>query len=111
GEWSQQGAERNRMTFNGEFMGVKFQNYRVNNGDKGWSKEGDRVKELDQKAINNDREQLYGEWLTTLVPLLDKEFRLKPLGESRAGDKPVVGLQVSRAGHLDVKLFIDPPRG
>lgn len=111
GEWLSQGATQNKLTMSGEVNGAKFDNFRVTNGEKLWTKEGDQLKELDKEAVKGDLEQLYGEWLTTLVPLLDKEFTLTPLGESRVGDKPAVGLKVVRTGRIDVKLFIDPERG
>ena len=111
GEWSAQGTELSRLTLNGDFNGVKFQNFRVINGDQGWVKQGEQLNELDKKAVNGDREQLYGEWLTTLTPMLEQEFQLTPLGESKVGETTVAGLKVSRAGNLDVKLFIDPKQG
>ncbi len=111
GEWSVQGAEQSRLSLGGEFKGVKFHNERVINGDKSWIKENDNLKESDKDTLANDKEQLYGEWITSLVPLLDKEFQLAPLGESKVGDRTAVGLKVSRKGHADVNLFIDKEKG
>lgn len=111
GEWSSQGNTQNRLTLNGDVNGAKFANFRITNGEKGWTKEGNQLKELDKKTVDGDREQLYAEWLTTLVPLLEKQFVLKPLGESKVADRPTVGLKVSSAGHLDVALHIDLERG
>lgn len=111
GEWSSQGGVRNRLTMNGEVMGIKFENFRITNGEQGWVKEGEKVRALDKKAIDGDREQLYGEWLTTLSPLLEKGVELTALGESKVGNQTAVGIKATAAGHLDVKLYIDRERG
>ena len=45
--------------------------------------------------------------VTTLVPLKERGYQLAPLGDSKVGDRDVVGIKVSAEGHQDVKLYFD----
>lgn len=83
----------------------------VLNGDKGWAKFGEDHHEMDEGAINEVKENLYAMWLTTVAPLADKALTLKPLGESKIDERPVVGVLVSQAGHRDVSLYFDKETG
>jgi acetyl esterase/lipase len=111
GEWSAQLPGQIREVVEGEYKGVKNRREKVVNGDKGWTKTNEGVAAMDPGTLQNEKEQLYGEWIATLVPLLDKDFQLTPLGESKVGDRPVRGIKVARQGHLDVNLFLDRDKG
>lgn len=83
----------------------------VLNGDKGWAKFGEDQHEMDKGAIDEVKENLYVMWLTTAAPLADKTLTLKPLGESKVDERPVLGVLVSQPGHRDVSLFFDKETG
>jgi hypothetical protein len=103
-ELSLQGATQQR--FHIEVMTFKV--LRVVNGDKGWNKLGnEKATPMSKEELAEEREQMYGVWVTTLVPLKDKAFKLAPLGEAKVGDRAAVGVRVSHAGHRDVSLFFD----
>jgi hypothetical protein len=58
------------------------------------------------------RQAAYVQRLTLLTPLLsDGAFTLTALGESQAGEVPVVGVKVARAGRRDVNLYFDKQTG
>jgi hypothetical protein len=79
----------------------------VLDGDKAWIKFGEDTNELTGDQLKEQREAHYAGWVASLLPLSDKAFQLKPLGESKVGEKPAKGVQVSRDGHRDVKLYFD----
>ena len=75
---------------------------------KGWQKLGDEATTaLSPDELDEDKATIYGQHLTTLVPLKDKGVTLTPLGEVKAGDQTLVGLRVSRDKHSDVSLYFD----
>jgi hypothetical protein len=79
----------------------------VLNGKKGWLKSHDgTVKEFDAE---DSAEQLYEEWLTTLIPLKDKDFKLTSLGKAK--DERAIGVRVSRKGHRDIDLYFHTEDG
>jgi hypothetical protein len=79
----------------------------VLNHDKGWFKDGGETHEMSKEQLAQMKETQYASWVTSLLPLKDKAFELSSLGESKVGDRPVVGIKVARKGHLDVQLFFD----
>ena len=104
GTWSYQAP--NRMHSEIQFEGVDQKVITVLDGDKGWNKT-DQTEALEGDALDEERENLYANWLTLLVPLKDKTFQLSLLGESKVGDRAVIGLKVVHRDHRDVKLFFD----
>ena len=91
-------------------MEVKAQKVTVQlaiNGDKGWRSPGGAVKEMTKPEVDELRERAYAAWLTTLLPLREKDFELKVLPEVMVGDSPAVGLQATHKDRPDVKLYFD----
>jgi len=112
GTWYTQGLDKSRTTTVVEVKGFKSTEITVVNGAKGWIKEqGDDTKELEKDALAEEKENLYFNWVTSLVPLKGKEYKLTLLGESKVNNKPVVGLGVASKGHRDIKLFFDKDTG
>lgn len=111
-EVSIEGADRARIVIESKDDGKPTKEVQVLDGDKGWTKTDDEAaKELDDAMRKDMKNWLYISWVTTLVPLRDKDFQLTPLGDSRVGNRPVVGLRVSHMGHKDVELFFDKETG
>lgn len=79
----------------------------VLNGDKGWRLGGGATQELKKQEIDDFREDAFVSWLSTLVPLKDKDITLKVIDNAKIGDDPVLALSVSSKGHGDVKLYFD----
>jgi len=111
GTWYTQGLDKSRTTITVvDIKGEKSVEITVVNGAKGWVK-GDDTKELDKEALGEEKENLYFNWVTSLVPLKGKEYKLTLLGESKVNDKPAVGITVASKGHRDIKLFFDKDSG
>ena len=79
----------------------------VLNGDKGWMKMGDDAQEMSAEQLAEQKEQQHAGYVTTLLPLKGQGYTLTALGDSKAGDRPVVGVKVSSKGHRDVSLYFD----
>jgi hypothetical protein len=113
GEWAEQGADKMRAQIEADGGGgMKFTFVRVVNGDKVWMKFGDDTQEVTGKdEITEAKEELYADWITTLLPLKEKGFELAPLGEVKVNGKPAVGVRVSHKGYRDINLFFDKDTG
>jgi serine/threonine protein kinase len=75
--------------------------------DKGWLVGGNTTKEMTKELLASQKENLYGVWVASLLPLNGKEYTFAPLGESMVDDRAVVGVTVSSNSHRDVLLYFD----
>jgi hypothetical protein len=109
-EWFMQGPEHYRI----DAQGDAFSFDQGIDGTKGWFKVepiGSGVEDMDETRLREEKEEVYLQWLTTLVPLRDKAFQLSSLGEHKVEDRPAVGIEVSHKGHRKVQLFFDKETG
>jgi hypothetical protein len=84
----------------------------VVNGDKGWEKINDDVKEIAADELAEHKEQIHSQSVINLLPLKqDKDYKLALIGDVKVGDQPAVGVRVSKKGHRDVSLFFDKAKG
>ena len=83
----------------------------VVDGDKGWVKAGGETKEMTKEQLTAQKENMYGGWVTTLLPLQDKAFTLTPLAEIKIDNRPAVGVKVAHKDHGDVTLYFDKGTG
>ncbi len=83
----------------------------VLDGDKGWMAAGGNTQELTKEQLAQQKESQYAGWVASLLPLKDKAFQLSSLGESKIGDRAVVGVKVAHKGHGDVNLYFDKGNG
>lgn len=107
GSIASQGADRFRLDM--EFV-VADRDVRVQqvlNGAKGWQKLNADVTEMDEDDLAEAKEQAYAGWVSTLVPLTDKEFKLATAGEIKVDKRPALGVKVARKGRRDVTLYFD----
>jgi hypothetical protein len=111
GEITVQGADRMKLVIDVEAGGQKFKVVNVLQGDKGWTKFGDAVKEMDKDELAEAKEQAYAGWVATLVPLKDKAFTLASIGEVEIEKKPALGVKVTSKDHRVVDLFFDKATG
>ncbi len=111
-EVSVEGSGRARILIETKEDGKLSKEIQVIDGDKGWTKTDDEeAKDLDEGTLKDMKDWLYINWVTTLVPLRDKDFQLTALGDSKAGDRAVVGIRVSHKGRKDLELFFDKETG
>ncbi len=80
-------------------------------GGRGWTVRDGKLEAMDKAEVAELRERMHSEWLTRLTPLKDKDYRLELLGVARVGDRPALGVRVSREGHRDVRLYFDKESG
>jgi hypothetical protein len=81
------------------------------NGDQGWIKTGNQTTELTKDQVASQKGRLYGGWVSSLLPLADKEFKLLPLPELEINKRPAEGVRVSRQGSPTVDLYFDKGTG
>lgn len=95
-----------------DIMGNKVSVLQVYNGQKGWLKIGDDVKDMDEDHLKELKEEGHSARIGTLVPLLqDKAYTLTALGETKVLDKPAVGVKVAAQGFREVELWFDKDSG
>lgn len=79
----------------------------VLNGDKGWVKLGDLIRECVKEELDEMREQLNAVQISHLTVLTDREYKLSPLGEEKIDDRQAIGVRVEHKGYRDIILFFD----
>lgn len=100
GNYTAQWPHQFRMEIEGVFTIVI-------NKDKGWVKTQDAVNELPAEQLKHQHEELYGGWVSSLLPLKDKSFTLSPVGEVKIDSRDAIGIRVSSKDHQDVNLYFD----
>jgi hypothetical protein len=111
GEWQVQGNKQSRAVLEIKVMNQTLTVAKTVNGDKGWMKFNDQVKDMSADELAEEKDDLYARWVSSLVPLKDKAFKLAPLGEVKIDDKAATGVRVSREGKRDVNLYFDNGTG
>jgi hypothetical protein len=110
GTW--QGLDQLRVDSEARLAGQTEKIQTVINGDKGWAKKGDMVREAPEGELPVVKDAFYALRMPHLLPgLKDKAFTLSPLGEVKIDDKPAVGVTVAHKDHKDVSLFFDKETG
>jgi outer membrane lipoprotein-sorting protein len=107
GEYAFQMPDKFRMSFKMEFGGQGVDMVVVTDGKQAWEKAAGQVQEMPREKYNEFQHQVYVMNLSQLAPLLDKSHTLTSLGESKLGDKTVVGIKVAKPGKRDVAMFFD----
>jgi hypothetical protein len=88
--------------------GASFEIVQAINGDKGWVSFDGNVTDLDSDQLKEAMEMMHVEKVINLFTIKgDKDLKFTPLGDSKVGDTPVVGIKVSKTGKRDVSLFFD----
>jgi hypothetical protein len=83
----------------------------VVNLDRGWRSAGGAIDEMPKEALDDIREEVYVDWLITLVPLKKAGFDLAPTAEKMVDGNAATGIKVSSKGHTDVRLYFDKTSG
>jgi len=81
------------------------------NGDKGWEKLNDDVKDMPAEEVAEHKEQMHSGSVTHLLVLKDKGYQLSTIGEVKVGDRTALGVHVAKKGHRDVNLYFDKDKG
>ena len=89
----------------------KLRIVRVVTRDQAWMSTGGPAAEMNKPEADELREEMYVQWLTTLVPLKEPAFQLTVLPETKVDGHSVAAIKVARAGHGDAKLCFDKQTG
>ncbi|HEV2968351.1 MAG TPA: hypothetical protein VGY55_00080 [Pirellulales bacterium] len=105
-EWFIQGYDKERtVSLDGD---NKVTEVEAINGKEGWTKDGDQATEkLSKDQLESRREEIYLNWVTMLVPLKAKGFRLSSLAETSIAGRKAVGILVVQDKHDPVSLYFD----
>src|SRR5262249_10333111 len=106
-----QGPDQQKLVIEAEVDGQKFRLVHVLNRDKCWNQLNDDTEELGAEELAEAKEEAYGEWVATLVPLKDKAFSLAPWGEVQGDGRAGEGVKAARKGHGGVNLYYDKETG
>jgi hypothetical protein len=77
----------------------------VLNGDKAWQSDGGPAVELLPARVKEVREEVYIEWISTLVPLTRSGFTLSTLPKIKVDGETAVGIKAVHKGRPDVRLY------
>jgi hypothetical protein len=102
-----------RHDFELDIKGNKIRQNLVIDGKKGWLKLMDnKPAPLTKVQHTAFRDYYYALRLSTMpMELKGKEYKLSAVGEVKVGDRPAIGIQVTRKGLPDVNLFFDKEKG
>jgi hypothetical protein len=104
GHYAMQWPNQFRMEIEGVFTMVV-------NGDQGWLKSDKGTIEMPKEMLASQKEDLYGGWVASLLPLENKAFTLAALPETKIADHAAVGVKVSHKDRSDVELYFDKEKG
>lgn len=106
GEYAVQWPGQFRMDIQGAFTIVL-------NNDKGWTDSMGTVKEMSKEELAVQMHNQRAGWISSLVPLKDKAFILKSLGDAKIGKQAASVVAVTRpnSGYPDVKLYFSKDTG
>ena len=108
GEWFFQGGTQQSFMVESKVNNMTFKFLRVVNGDKGWIKLNDgEAMNMSKDELAEEQELLFASTVTRLYALKDKSFELAVIGEAKVGEKPAIGIRVSKKGHRDISLYFD----
>jgi outer membrane lipoprotein-sorting protein len=104
GEYAVQLPDRFRMEIKGVFTMVVA-------GDKGWLKDPNGTVEMSKEQLDNERRNLRGGEIASLLPLKDKAFTITLQPEAKVDDKAVAVVKVTRKEWPEVVLSFDKSSG
>ena len=101
-----------RVDMNLDLMGNAISEKIILNSDKGWIKVQDQVVKMPKDTFTAFRDVFHAIHLA-MRPLdaKGKGFQVSPLGELKIGDKPAIGVKITRKGYPDVDLYLDKKPG
>jgi hypothetical protein len=97
-----------RATIKADTGNRKIEVIQVLNEDKAWICDNGKTMEAPAQSLADLQELAHVQHVSSLLPLRNgKVYTLKSLGESKANDKPVLGIEVNAKGRRAVRLFFD----
>jgi hypothetical protein len=104
--------DRYREEIKMDIMGNKLEIVQVFDGKKGWVSTQGMTMEVQGAQLDELKDQAYGNYLESLVPLVkEKQFELTLLDETKVDGKAAVGVKVASKGHKDIKMYFNKESG
>jgi len=103
--------DKTKQAVAAEVQGNPFKMTTVVAGDKGWVNTNGDTADMEKERLDDTKAAAHAGWVANLSPLKDKAFTFALLGDSKVGDKEVVGVKVSFKGRPDVSLYFDKSSG
>lgn len=100
-----------RFNMKAEFGGQKIEMQAGTDGKTTWQSMGAMVEEMPEKKAKALNHNIYGMYLSLLLPLKEKEYTLSVTGEEKVNDKPAVGIKVTAKNKPDFVLYFDKAIG
>jgi hypothetical protein len=110
-QYSVQPPTQSKEVIKFDVSGMIHSMTRTIDGDKGWMIFRGKVQDMPPQEVARQKDELYANWVATIVPLKDSSFKLASLGETQVNGKPAAGVNVMHAGHSDIKLYFDKASG
>jgi hypothetical protein len=79
----------------------------VVNGDHGWMAVQGKTRDLGKDTLDDRLAEQYADWVTTLLPLREKRFKLALLDDALVESHPATGVRVSWKDHRGLTLYFD----
>ena len=76
-----------------------------------WMNAGGQVTDLKGDALDSQKTQMYVATVSSLAPILSKEFKVAVVGDVEVNGKPAVEIAVTKKGKPDVNLSFDKETG
>jgi hypothetical protein len=111
GTWTVQWPDKEKYAIDSEFNGQKISFTAVVTADKGWRKFADQTQELDKEQLDEAKQEMHLNYVSSLLPLTEGSAKLSSLGEVMVDKKSAVGIKVSSKGYRDVSLYFDKDTG
>jgi len=80
-------------------------------GDRGWMTSKGETRDLRKDLLADRREEQYADWVSTLLPLRDKKFKLALYNDTVVESKPAAGVRVSWKESRGLNLYFDKESG
>jgi hypothetical protein len=110
-EWLFAAPDRYKDTGDAYYLGRKTVSVYATDGKVAWSFVEGRTEELEDKFAAGYMEEAHLMQVMRLVPLKDKVYELKAVGETKVDGETAVGLLVQTRGRKDVTLYFDADSG
>src|SRR5262245_7999818 len=68
----------------------------VVSGDKGWMEQGGDATPMEKEQLANAIQDQRARWISSLLPLKDKAFKLSKIESVEVDKKPALGVKVTR---------------
>lgn len=103
--------DQKRMELTFGLDGLRTTYIAVLNDNQGWRNSNGRTTPMNADDLAAMQADVYVNWLTTIVPLLNSAFQITALGQSQENGRAAQGIQINRDGRPEVRMYFDEDSG